>query len=529
MLIRTIAVGLLVATINMPAGAQGAGCSLEELQKLQSQNQQSSEQFGWAVSCSDSYLAVGSRGYDGLHSGQGAVSVYTRRNTAWAFESLLLAADPLNSASFGWSLSLSSTTIAIGAPFDDASAFDSGSIYIFDKLGGLWWQTAKLVPSGASNGTQIGRAVALDGDRLIVSGLNRVAIFERTGFTWSEVYGFSITANAVALSGDDAFCGDPLDSFGAQNSGSVTWVRRTNGLWAVNGKLGTGGLVGHNYQLGSAVAVDGEYLAIGAPNGVPPQSPTGTITGVVFIFKKSGGSWNYLTSLSANDGASGDMFGSALAASGDKLIVSAKRHGNPVTKCGAAYVYQLESAWVQTHKLVQSDAQPNSEGSSSVDVSASVAVVGSPNQTGIGGGSPGAVYSGAATPSHYFQPYGTGCSGSGGHTPQLSMNGCPAPSGSVTLGLSKGLGGSFAVVLFSFMQSSIPIPNGCYLLVDPALPPTLTLPLIGVGAGGGGIAVTSAFPAVISGYSFSLQAFAADPANSWGYSATNGMTATVPP
>jgi hypothetical protein len=146
---------------------------------------------------------------------------------------------------FGFAVSLSGDTLAVGANAEDSSgtgvdgeqnddlAMDSGAVYVFVRSGTTWSQQAYLKASNARQNAFFGRAVSLSGDTLAVgatqedsnatgvttppaqgdpsySGSGAVYIFTRTGETWTQ-QAFIKASNAqkndgfgraVSLSGD---------------------------------------------------------------------------------------------------------------------------------------------------------------------------------------------------------------------------------------------------------------------------------------------------------------------------------------
>jgi hypothetical protein len=118
--------------------------------------------------------------------------------------------------------------------------------------------------------------------------------------------------------------------------------------------------------------------------------------------------------------------------------------------------------------------------------------------------------------------YGTGCPGSGGFTPTLSLDGCFRAGGTATLDIQAGLGGATALILFGASPVSLAMPGPCTLLVAP-LPSVLSLTLGGSGAGQGSLSVPSALPADLGRVTFYMQAFTQDNGVFQGYANSNGL------
>lgn len=125
--------------------------------------------------------------------------------------------------------------------------------------------------------------------------------------------------------------------------------------------------------------------------------------------------------------------------------------------------------------------------------------------------------------------YGTGCAGSGGFTPVLSLAGCAVPGESVTLGLTKGLGGAGALLLLGTGSTPQPLPNGCTLLTNPLLPTVIgPVSLSGTGPGSGHFVLSGTVPLGTGPGTLTIQAFVIDPGAPAGHCASNGVVLTVP-
>ncbi len=69
---------------------------------------------------------------------------------------------------FGYSVSVSGDTAAVGSVFDDGAGTDSGSAYVYLRSGGVWTQQQKLTASDAAAGDFFGTSVSVDGDTAVV-------------------------------------------------------------------------------------------------------------------------------------------------------------------------------------------------------------------------------------------------------------------------------------------------------------------------------------------------------------------------
>lgn len=128
----------------------------------------------------------------------GGVYIFSRSGTVWTQEAKITASDKAVNDNFGISISLDSTAtrIAIGSQFTDVTTTDTGAVYVFSRSGTVWTQEAKLTASDKLVNDQLGNSVSLNsnGTRLIVGASNSDAgsvdsgsayVFTRIGTTWS--------------------------------------------------------------------------------------------------------------------------------------------------------------------------------------------------------------------------------------------------------------------------------------------------------------------------------------------------------
>ena len=110
------------------------------------------------------------------------------------------------------------------------------------------------------------------------------------------------------------------------------------------------------------------------------DNASGQDAGAVYVYRRDQegpGQWGYFKKLTAADGAAFDQFGSALALNEDTLVVGAWWKN---LLSGAAYVFQRHQGgtdtWGQVRKLVASDGAPLDLFGKAVALSGDVAVVG---------------------------------------------------------------------------------------------------------------------------------------------------------
>lgn len=177
------------------------------MQEVYAPDAAAGDAFGYRVAIDGDILAVATPATDAIAESTGSVYVFERaqpQTGAFVFRTKLMAADAAYRDRFGFSVDVDATTntIAVGAVGDDnlPPGGDQGAAYIFQRVGGMWSQTAKLVASDRAPLDAFGASVAVDGTRLIVgaSGASVGAtntgaayVFEAVRGTWVETAKFA--------------------------------------------------------------------------------------------------------------------------------------------------------------------------------------------------------------------------------------------------------------------------------------------------------------------------------------------------
>ncbi|MFM7052163.1 MAG: FG-GAP repeat protein, partial [Planctomycetota bacterium] len=296
--------------------------------------------FGYSFSLSGDTLAVGVP-YDdvGANSAQGSVRVFVRSGTTWSAQATLAASDGAVFDNLGWAVSLDGDTLAVGVPYDAVGPnATQGSVRVFVRSGTTWSAQATLTASDGAVGDQFGFMVSVSGDTLAVGmrydnvGANgdqgSVRVFVRSGTTWSARAGLAASDGAagdnfgyaVSLSGDTLAVGVPYDDVGANSDqGSVRVFVRSGSTWSAQATLTASD--GAAFDLfGDSVSLSGDTLAVGVPYD---DVGANVNQGSVRVFVRSGTAWSAQATLAASDGAASDLFCNSVSLSGDMLAVGA--------------------------------------------------------------------------------------------------------------------------------------------------------------------------------------------------------------
>lgn len=128
-------------------------------------------------------------------------------------------------------------------------------------------------------------------------------------------------------------------------------------------------------SFGYAIALHGDMAVIGAPAATIGGNQA---QGAVYVFQQIAGTWTQMQKLIANDGAAFDDFGNSVAFDGSTIIVGAPDaaiNGNAAQ--GAAYIFtESAGSWTQTQKLVATDGAFGNEFGESVAIEGQTALIG---------------------------------------------------------------------------------------------------------------------------------------------------------
>jgi hypothetical protein len=312
--------------------------------------------FGWsmALSADGSTLAVGAISEDSAASGidgdpaddsamdSGAVYVFARTGAEWSQRAYVKASNPGARDHFGSSVTLSAdgSILAVGASSEDSAAtgvdgdqagdaaMDSGAVYVFQRSGTRWGQSAYLKSSNAGSGDAFGTSATLsaDGSTLAVGAVGE--------------------SSAGGNQGDDS----------AASSGAVYVFTHSTTTWHQQAYLKAFAPVAHgNFGAGVALSAHGVFLAVGATGAEGNQADDPAAgAGAVDTFLGGGVTWNQQAHIEAPTPETDDWFGFGVALSEDgstlavgavledsaALGIGGSEADNSAKDSGAVYVFR---------------------------------------------------------------------------------------------------------------------------------------------------------------------------------------------
>jgi outer membrane protein assembly factor BamB len=282
--------------------------------------------FGWAVGISDGLVLVGARLDDDLGSRSGSAYVFDASTGQQILK--LLASDGAESDNFGFAAAIDGGLALVGSPGADGGSTDSGAVYVFN----------------ASTGEQLMKLVATDG-------------------TAGDIFG-----RAVAISNNIAVIGAPGDTDNGDFSGSAYLFDLKTGVQIAK-LLPHDGVVSDLF--GKAVAIDGATVLVGA-NG---HRHDGTRSGAAYVFDAATG--HEIAELLPTDPARDAQFGISVAIGGSQVFIGAVRDDDQALDAGAVYIFDTDTG-EQLQKLTVADGEEDDLFGSAVAVSGDRAVFTSP-------------------------------------------------------------------------------------------------------------------------------------------------------
>lgn len=349
---RTIVAMFTVIAVLLGPTTNSARGEWHEVAKVLASDGEAGATFGQSVSISGDLAIVGADDFR-------ASAAYAFRfdGTTWIEEAKIQAADTEPSDAFGHSVSLDGEVAIVGAPIDDDLGDQSGAAYIVRRVGGIWIEEAKLLPSDGRSDDHFGESVGVRGNVAIVGSINSDSayIFRFNGSQWLEESRLvpsdpsnSDFGRSVAIDDDLAIVAAEGDDM---NRGAAYIFRFNGSTWTEEVKLtASDGMMSDSF--GRSVALSGEVAVVGASGVGDPSLGVGA----AYIFRYDGLNWGQEIKLEDPDGAIGDRFGEAVAVSGDLALVGAFLDDDSGSDSGSAFVYRFDSlTWNPETKLLASD------------------------------------------------------------------------------------------------------------------------------------------------------------------------------
>tara|TARA_B110000503_G_C7171745_1_gene424642 strand:+ start:3089 stop:5551 length:2463 start_codon:yes stop_codon:yes gene_type:complete len=302
------------------------------------------DQLGFSVSLSNngSRVAIGS---PHSASDKGHVEVYDYSvGSGWTQTGSDIVGATVGMR-YGYSVDLSSdgTHVAIGAPFDDTTATDSGLVNVYKYDSGWTKVGADIV--GAATLHNLGTSVSLSSNGTLLAvgipgnGQGSVKSYTLSGTSWiargSELFGEAASdkfGTSVSLSSDGlrVVVGAPEND----TAGHVQIFSYSGSAWSQMGTDINGAVAGDKFGTSVSFSGDGTRVAVGSPG-----SSFGDVK--VYVYKNT--TWTKLGD-TLTGSITGDQFGSSVSLSSTGLRIGVGPDVTTGDTRGYAYAYALETS-----------------------------------------------------------------------------------------------------------------------------------------------------------------------------------------
>jgi len=300
-------------------------------------------------------------------AGQGtAAYILERMNGTWSEEHELIGTNMTNSGGYGRAVDIDGDFAVVGAYFYNTDAYGEGKVFIFEKnTSGNWVESDQLLASDKADRDYFGKAVAIQGDYLLVGAYGQddlgsssgcVYVFEKdSNDDWVEqgkFYGSGTTAGDlfgydVIFRGDTVLVSAYKDDIIVQNEGAVYIFEHDGSGTFTEVQKVTYSLAEPDSEYGNtSIAMDGNYLAMG--------SDTYDVNvGAVAMFEKdANGVFQEVQLITPPDGNWKDFFGTGIVIQ-DNILAVGSNDESAHYNSGAIYTYERQSdgTWTFTDKI----------------------------------------------------------------------------------------------------------------------------------------------------------------------------------
>jgi hypothetical protein len=271
------------------------------IQELTSSDGAENDSFGYSIAASEdgNTLVVGAP-YKAAENREGAVYIFSRNEGAWTEQAIIHAPDGTSYNRFGYSVSISGDTVAIGAPENNGGR---GSVYIYTGSGGTWMRQHKITHTLTWT---FGFSVAIGSDTVVVGTSGDYVgayVYNRTGTAWpaspaaylaivrsdyksGDGFGYSVAIDPV---GDAIVVGAPWWYTGSYSIGHAYIFARSGADWTEQKILAaTAPQAGAEFGASVGISRDGSTVMVGEPwrrNG------EGDYTGATYAYTRGGSVW----------------------------------------------------------------------------------------------------------------------------------------------------------------------------------------------------------------------------------------------
>ena len=264
---------------------------------------------------------------------------------------------PLAAQTFGERVVISGDQVLVAA----TRGASGGAVYIYNRSGGTWVETGRLMGPEPSEGDGFGTSMAASGNRLLITSFRpfpapasgAVHTYVREGSEWQpdgmiDVEGLPeglILGGAVVMSGDRAALSAASPN---RQDSRVLVFRHADGGWVQEAVLESPGDE-EGTGFGGTLALSDDMLVVGA-------TAADSLTGAAYVFERGSGGWAMTAELKRFGGVPESWFGAGALIAGDRILVAAS---SPFGEAGTVTVFSRQDGeWTETATLMAFDGVP---------------------------------------------------------------------------------------------------------------------------------------------------------------------------
>ena len=298
-------------------------------------------------------------------------------------------AEGIVGANAGYSVAIADNWMAIGFP---GFANNSGKVSLY-KFDGKNWNLHQSL-QGYPN-SRFGHSIDIDNGRMVVGGpawtSNQGLAYMyhlvddtwiETGFFSSTVYGLTARiGHAVAIKGDWVLIGVPdgANSTSGNLNGLGVLLKYNGSNYEFNTPINGPGIA-NSRDLGYAVDISDDYLVIGDWNHKSSVPLNGE--GAAFVYKRVGNTWGKMTQITPIP-ITNEQIGISVSLEDNQIMVGSNNALNGMVETGKVYTYQLEdTTWVEKAPILSPNKTTKNFFGRSISIHEDYAVIGAQDVVG---------------------------------------------------------------------------------------------------------------------------------------------------
>ncbi len=158
-----------------------SGGNWQQVDKLTASDGQAGDRFGISLASSQDRMVVGAHTADGAAIDSGAVYLFEFDGASWQQTRRIEASNGQFEDRFGTDLAIDGDTIMVAAQFTDVDGDNTGSVYVFESIDGIWSETQQILATDPLPEQRFGETLQFDGQTLAIGAVTASAMHPADG------------------------------------------------------------------------------------------------------------------------------------------------------------------------------------------------------------------------------------------------------------------------------------------------------------------------------------------------------------